>query len=256
MHLTINGISKYFGIVLTTLALGGCGGASSSGSSDGKAGSMSRFSLTGDFLYAISGPKLRVFNLANDPAQPTVYANLTIGWNIETLYSAKGHLFVGAQNGVYIFDNTTPGNPQQVAKFLHVMACDPVVVSGDYAYVTLRSGGARCWGGTLNQLDVIDLKDMSNPTLVKSYAMENPKGLGVDDGSLYVCDGRAGMKTYDLSDPASPAYSHTDTALDCYDLIPDSSFLVVSDANGIYQVDTKVVDLTSNKVSHIQLETP
>ena len=52
-----------------------------------------------------------------------------------------------------------------------------------------------------SQLDVVDLSDLSAPTLVKSYGMDNPYGLGLDDDLLFVCDGTSGLKIYDASNP-------------------------------------------------------
>ena len=244
--------------LILVLMLSGCGGAESGDSSspannDGKGGSMSRFTLVGDYLYAISGRKMHLFNLADSPATPTVFANIDINWNIETLYSANNYLFIGAQDGVYIFNNDDPSAPYQVSKFLHVAACDPVVAHGQYAYVTLHSRGSRCGQG-VDRLDVLDLADITNPKLVKSYPMQSPKGLGVGGGMLYVCDDAAGLKSYDLTEPAAPQFVHADTNLNCYDLIPDNNKLVVSDNEGIVQLDTTIAQLGT--LSRISLETP
>ena len=76
-----------------------------------------------------------------------------------------------------IFDNSNPSEPIHLSTFAHARVCDPVVVNDDYAFVTLRSGD-RC-SGFVNQLDVVDIKDLENPKLVKSYPMDNPHGLGV-----------------------------------------------------------------------------
>lgn len=240
------------------VALSGCGGGSSSNSTpadsgryDGKAGSLSRFALVGDFLYAIAGRKLQLFHIANDPSTLSVYANVDIDREIETLFSANGHLFVGAATGVYIYDNSDPSNPSYVSSLLHARSCDPVVVSGQYAYVSLRSGGGFCRRGQ-NSMDVIDISDIQNPVLLKTYAMQNPKGLGVEDGLLFVCDGKAGLKTFNLDDPANPVFSRADTSLDCYDLIPNNSKLVVSDDSGILQFSYTAVLMS--ELSHIPSE--
>ena len=63
----------------------------------------------------------------------------------------------------------------------------PVVVEGDYAYVTLRTG-SNC-GGSLNQLDVVNIKNIEFPILEASYNFTNPHGLGIDNGTLFLCDG-------------------------------------------------------------------
>ena len=57
-----------------------------------------------------------------------------------------------------IYDLTEEQNPVCLSDFNHVRSCDPVVVQGDIAYVTLRSG-SFCGGNpdttpqTLKSLD-------------------------------------------------------------------------------------------------------
>jgi len=41
------------------------------------------------------------------------------------------------------------------------------------------SSGSTC-GGFTNQLDVLDIKNIKVPTLVKSYPLTNPHGLSKD----------------------------------------------------------------------------
>ena len=39
-------------------------------------------------------------------------------------------------------------------------------------------------------LHVVDISDLSNPSLIKSYEFEHPLGLGVDENTLFLCDDR------------------------------------------------------------------
>lgn len=263
MHRGILSIKVVCLAACVSLFIAGCGGGWDGGSSssssppppstDGQAGSMARFSLVGDYLYTISGKDMKLFLLAADPAVPSPFASIQMNWNIETLYSANNHLFVGARDGVYIFDNAEPSNPTQVSKFLHIESCDPVVVKGNYAYATLRNAGGSCGDG-VNRMDVLDISDTSLPVLVKSYAMQNPKGLGIEGDTLFVCDDIAGLKAYSLADPANPVFLFTDSSLNCYDLIASTNTLVVSDKKGIFQLDYSIIQM--DKLSHIQLVNP
>ncbi len=78
------------------------------------------------------------------------------------------------------------------AFFTHATSCDPVIVDDTLAYITLRSGNA-C-GGSLNSLDVINIMNLESPTLVMSYPMANPHGLGKHGDLLFICDGNSGLK--------------------------------------------------------------
>ena len=239
-----------------SLIIAGCGAGSSTGVSqsspppepapvDGKGGSMARFTMVGDYLYTVSGKNIQLFNIGVDPAKPAVFAKVTLDWGIETLFSHNNHLYIGANDGVHILDNTNPESPYQVSKLLHVSSCDPVVVSGQYAYVTLHSGGSQCGAG-VDQLDVIDIADPSNPQLVKTLPMQNPKGLGISttEALLFVCDGPAGLKIFNLDNPGTPVYTTSHTDIDCYDVIVDQSNLVISDSASILQYQFTKLNMT------------
>ena len=125
---------------------------SSPSSSSSKGGSTARFTIADNFLYTISGSKIQVYNIedSGNPkffSQMDVYGNI-LG-NIETLFAYNKKLFVGSTSGVFIYDITDPAFPQYKSQFTHLRSCDPVVVQGDYAYVTLRNT-TQCRGGTVN----------------------------------------------------------------------------------------------------------
>lgn len=170
---------------------------SSSGSaSPGIGGSMARFTINNNHLFMIDQSEMRIADISN-PAEPMLGARTEIGWGIETIFPYQNLLFVGANNGMYIYDVSTPLSPSLLSNYSHVRSCDPVVTDGKYAYVTLRSG-TQCQGFS-NQLEIIDIQDPSNPKLLETYPMYNPHGLSISDGRLFICDGEAGLKIYNGS---------------------------------------------------------
>jgi hypothetical protein len=88
-------------------------------------------------------------------------------------------------------------------------------------------------------MEVIDISSITNPYLVKSYPMFNPHGLGVDGDLLFVCDGDAGLKVYDKSDPLQILNNQLAHYKDfnTFDVIPLNNILMLIGANGIYQYD-------------------
>lgn len=204
--------------------------------SPGVGGSMARFTVYEDYLYTINSSELKLFNIAS-PAEPESFSTISIGWNIETLYPYNDKLFIGSQTGMFIYDLANPSDPSFIAQFAHVQSCDPVVVEGDYAYVTLRSG--NFCGGFTNQLDVIDISTLSSPQLIQSYLMTEPYGLGVDQGKLFVCDGDDGLKVYSVTDPYNidqNLLSHQ-TDINAFDAIPIDDVLMMIGDDGLYQYD-------------------
>lgn len=172
----------------------------SQGNNPGIAGSLSSFALVGEYFYFINGADVNVYNIS-DFSNPIFTDGFDVAWNIETLFPYKDKLFIGGQNGMYIYDNSDPSSPKYLSEFVHARACDPVFVEGNTAYVTLSEGNA-CANFT-NQLDVIDVSDILNPTLIKSYDMYRPKGLSVYENTLFLCDEKAGIKVFDVTDKES-----------------------------------------------------
>jgi len=226
--------------------------SSKGGSGDtGTGGSMARFTLYDNYLYAIDNASLHLFNVSNN-ANPNFEKQVPISWNIETLFPYEEKLFIGSQTGMFIYSLQNPSNPEFISQFWHASSCDPVVVEGNYAYVTLR-GGNLC-GAIESQLDVIDLSIIEDPTLIATYLMEEPYGLGIDDGTLFVCDGPAGLKIYDATDPmkidSNLIVNYSD--IDAFDVIPLGDILIMIGIDGLYQYDYSSLD-DIRLLSHIPI---
>lgn len=211
-------------------------GYSDNNSSLGVGGSMARFAIKNNALFIIDNYMLKVFNIEND--NDILLSNtLYTSWAIETLFPYKNYLFMGSQNGMLIYDISKPQYPEFISDHWHATSCDPVVVEGNYAYITLRSGNS-C-GAIENRLDVIDISNIINPILLKSYAMDEPYGLGIDGSILFVCDGSSGLKIYDVTDKLHI----TDNLIvqfrdiQAYDAIPFNGILMLIGDDGLYQYD-------------------
>jgi len=202
----------------------------------GQGGSMARFTIASHYLYCIDNTDMNLVDISN-AGSPVIWNKLNVGFNIETIFPYGDKLFIGSRNGMYIYDNSNPSSPVQLSLYTHITSCDPVVVQGDYAYVTLRSG-TPCQGFT-NVLEVIDIKNLYAPVLVKSYPMYNPHGLGIDNDVLFICDGDAGLKIYDAADINTidkHLLRHYGT-VQAYDVIPvsNTNTLIMIGSDGLYQ---------------------
>ena len=207
----------------------------SNGSSNtGINGSMSRFSIYNDHLYSVINNYLNIFNLSGAvPAKES--AGLYIGRNVETIFSYKENMFMGTPTGMLIYSVKDPVKPVFQSSLTHVYGCDPVVVENDMAYVTVHSG--NLCGQSSNELFVVDVSDVKNPKQLVSYTMTNPKGLGIDNGRLFLCDD--GLKIYNVSDPQmlmSNRLAHY-TGMDGFDVIPQNNILMMIADDGLYQYD-------------------
>jgi len=200
------------------------------GGTVGKGGSLARFAILGETLYTVDEQSLRLFDLHN-PTQPESGSKMALQFGVETIFPKGNYLFLGTQRGMYIFDASTPQTPRQLSYYQHMVSCDPVVVDDRYAYVTLRNGQS-CGGGP-NQLQVIDLTNLSQPRLARTYPMTGPRGLGVDGNQLFVCD-NDGLKVFDTSQ--TPTLTQRQFfPVKVFDVIPDGGVLMAIGADGLYQ---------------------
>jgi len=207
------------------------------GSTYGVGGSMARFGLYKDFLYIVNQNSLLTFKL-NSNSEVTLLNTSYVNWNVETIFITDNHLFLGTQSGLIVQSLEVPERPSQKGTFSHMTACDPVVIKGDLAFITLK-GGTTC-RGTLNQLDVVQMSNSySKFTLLKSYPMYGPQGLGIDDDLLFICDGDAGLKIYNSANPLTIT-DHLIAifpSINAYDVIPMNDYLFMIGEKGFMLYD-------------------
>jgi len=198
----------------------------------GTGGSLTRFQIFGDYLYTVSSHEMTIFNIGN-LSHPSFVSTSHSGNNIETMFETDGFLYLGSTDGMYIYGLDDPAAPNYISEFVHWTGCDPVVVDGDYAYLTIRSGN-NC-GDQESVLEVIDISDKNYPTLVATYSMDNPYGLGFKNDNLFVCDGESGLKVFDKTNPLDLKIVQTFSSLNAKDVIPLTNTLLMIGENGLYQ---------------------
>jgi len=261
---------KYIIAIILSVFLAGCGSSGASGGSDsctggaagdggsgatGKGGSMARFTISGDYLYTLNKSEITAFDVSESD-RPLPYTKDNVPWDVETLFSYGDYLFIGAEGGVYIYSKPTPSRGMELkASYTHVKSCDPVVVEDGFAYVTLNKGSTCRLQSGENSLQVLDVQDPLNPKLSQDSdgndnvkQMIDPKGLGVDGNSLFLCYGVGGLKVFDINKKKNSetnqtivnlSFDRTSTIdeVDCYDVIPNNKNLIVSNGDDVRQFD-------------------
>ncbi len=202
----------------------------------GVGGSFAKFQIRNDALYTLDNWKLNIFNIAV-PSQTFFdhYTNFDswFGGDFETLFIQKQYMFIGSTIGMYIIDIVDEFNPQYVSGFSHATACDPVVVNQNTAYITVR-GSSTC-GAIEDQINVIDISDISQPILSSTYLYDEPYGLGYKNNTLYVCSSTEGLSVFDTTNPNNLVFKQNyDFAVK--DLIPLDSHLIAVGNQKIIQL--------------------
>ena len=202
----------------------------------GTGGSYARFQIQNNALYTIDSFKLNVFNITNPITtffDKDIYMNQWFGGGVfETLFIQKDILFVGSTTGMYTVNASDEFNPYFVSGFAHATACDPVVVDELTAYITVR-GGSSC-GAIEDQINVINVSDISNPTLISTYLINEPYGLGIKNDILYVGCGNNGLKVFNALNSSSLVLENTYPG-NVKDIIPLNSHLITVGDNKITQ---------------------
>src|SRR5437588_580324 len=101
-------------LIATALLFNRCNKESVSAASDtltGKGGSLARFTITGNYLYAVSYHNLYAYSLTH-PAKPELVYTSPLNFDIETIYPYKNYLFLGTKTGLYIYSLQTPDRPE------------------------------------------------------------------------------------------------------------------------------------------------
>ena len=205
------------------------------GSKNGINGSMSRFALYDDKLYTVIRDYMSIFDLSGE-APVKAADNIFIGWNVETLFSYEDNMFMGTPTGMLIYSVADPLKPEFMSSVTHVFGCDPVVVHNDLAYVTVHSGN-MC-GQNVNELFIVDVSNVREPKkLITFEDMTKPKGLGIDNEMLFLCDD--GLKIFNITTPEKSYLSSVKhiKGMEGYDLIAWENVLMMIAEDGLYQYD-------------------
>lgn len=208
----------------------------------GQGGSLARFAIVGNYMYAVDETTLHVFDLTN-PASPIKQKTVNIGFEIETIFPFKDKLFIGSTTQVHIFTITDPLNPVQLSQAISptvMRRCDPVVANDTVAFATLRSTG-EC-GGVRSVLSVIDIRDIDHPFEKATYTLPEPFGLGYWNDVLYVCDKTNGLMVFDITNAYNPVLLKTINDGIYIDVIPYAGTLICWIDKGVV-----IYDITDNR---------
>ncbi len=198
----------------------------------------------GDFLYAINNSELTTFSL-RDPKNPEEINRQDVGFDIENIFHQAGVLFIGSQQAISIFLIGPDGIPRRQSSTDYfsskdIKPCDPVIVDGEFAYVTLSTTAQQgpCRRTIqINELRVYNVRDLSHPKLVSTLEIDKPKGLGIDGNYLFVCMATKGVAVLDKSNPQELKQIGNLESFESYDLIAHEGLLMVVCPKEIRQYD-------------------
>lgn len=244
-------------LALFSLLLASCAGdlgltgESNEGAVIGKYKTMT---IVGDYMYAVNNTQLLTIDLT-DKANPKEIDKQDIGEAIENLYQVEEVLFIGSQTNMHIYALGENGIPQVKSDTPYmnlgedINVCDPVIANQDIAYVTLSTDVWQNVNGcgqqiSFNELRTYDVSDLENPSLVNTYNCNSPQGMSIDGNYLFMSDGNAGFKVFELDHSGKTTLIGTYGG-SSYDVIAKDKKLLVVSKEEIRQFDySNINDLT------------
>lgn len=228
-------LKNIFVICITSLFFNSCSkdsaeSANMATAGAGVGGSLAKFTIVGNYLYAVDDHNLYTYNISN-PVNPVKTNTSTYLFDVETIYPFNNRLFIGSKTGLYIYSIDTPSVPSKLAEAKHGRSCDPVVANDTIAFVTLK-GNSFC-GPATSGLYVYKITNILQPTLIKTITINSPEGLGLKDSVLYVCCNNDGLKVFNVRNPANPVSITTVVGENFRDAIAYNNLLVCFVTNGL-----------------------
>ena len=239
----------YFAVVVAILISCEKSSDSKSANSTGVGGSLAKFTIVGNYIYAVSSHYLYAVDIS-DPAKPVNVGQSTLNFDMETIYPYKNRLFIGSRTGLYIYSIDKPAQPTLIGEAKHGRSCDPVVANNSVSYSTLK-GNSVC-GPATSGLYVYNVKNLNQPELKKTIPINEPIGLGMADSALYVCCANEGLKVYSIKDAYSPIEKKTIPGYHFIDIIPYNDILIcwVSDGIILYDISNRLQPVFVKRISN------
>lgn len=208
----------------------------SSGGDIGQGGSLAGFTIVNDYLYTIAGKShIKIANIS-DPASPVYQETFVPGFGIETTFPRGNNLFIGANNGMYIYDLSNAVKPTLLSFYQHIFSCDPVVADEKYAYVTMNSVWGNC-GQNNNELQIVDIADLKKPKMVFRKQLQSPRGLSIQNDTLIICDNS--LKFFKVDPDRKNITLISEFNIEAIDIISLGKVFMVIGEKGFYQYSIK-----------------
>ncbi|MBI4323770.1 MAG: hypothetical protein HY674_00740, partial [Chloroflexi bacterium] len=165
-------------------------------------GKPADLAVSGDFAYVATsdngglGGGLQVIDVS-DPTTPKPIGRYEAGIRARAVAVAGKHAFLSIHQGdrgeLVALDISDRANPERLASYAFAAPCcvnylDDVQIAGNYAYLAKGESG----------LEVLDISNPANPQSIGAYDTVYAEGLAIRDNQVFVADGYAGLKIFEV----------------------------------------------------------
>lgn len=222
------------------------------GASGNGKGTLNRISVDYGHIYVISDNTLHVLENGTEISKVTD-KNLSTG--SETIYAANNRLYIGSTTDMAIFSANNPSNPYRLSTLEHTESCDPVLPHGNVAYYTLRSAANEgCNDLGENTLNVVDLSNELEPSVIESIELESPYGMTMVMNYLLVGEGANGLTIFDATKPTKLEQVAHIFNIEAFDVMLHpiySDVIIVSNSTGLQQFKVNWATLNFSPLGQI-----
>ncbi len=222
------------------------------GSYGASKGTMNRMAVEYGHVYVISDNKLHILA---DGANLTKVKDMKLVDGTETIYVANSRIYLGSQSEMTIFGVNNPSSPNRISSLSHTESCDPVLPNGEIAYYTLRSvENEGCNEMGENTLNVVNLKNENEPTVVETFELKSPYGMCFSNNLLFVGEGVNGVTIFDATNPKRIEKRIENTYVTAFDVMIspfNPNILIATNENGLTQYQINWVTLSLTQVGQL-----
>ena len=200
-------------------------------------------------IYTVDHDYLRVLSIGDNNNLKEVFKSY-VGTGIETIFAYEDYLYLRARTSIYIYDVKIKTKPVLSGTNRHFVAEDPVIVEGNKAYVTLKTGSEN--NNPAGFLEVVDVTDKSNPNTIARVSQKFPNGLGISGDVLYVCNAKFGIDVFELNSTEHVKFHKNVPTDPVYDCIITNNVLIGQTKKGLvyYNITNKLNPVLIQKVEN------
>ncbi len=168
---------------------------------------LARFTILGNYLCAVNGGAIKVYNI-QAPANPMQVGNMGPGATILSLRTLHDSLLIiGTLNGTYspyslgVYSFKSNQSLQLLGTLDSSQAYDPFTYRQNYLLTSEHAGASTSYYVPYSEISAYNIKKLNAPFSPDYKIRKNiylPSDLFADGNNLFLCD--SGLKVFDITD--------------------------------------------------------
>jgi len=210
---------------------------------DESGGNLARFTIIGNYLCAVNGGAIKVYNI-QAPANPVQVGNMNPGATILSLRTLQDSLLLIGTAGMYspyslgVYSFKPNQSLQLLGALDSSQANDPFSYWQNYLFTTERAGASTSYYVPYSEMSAYNIKKLTvsyynnKPDYETRKNIYSPSDLSADGNNLFVCD--SGLKVFDITD-VSKITLKKHFNIDAQNIVSNNGNLTILGTSGLFQ---------------------